>query len=93
MNTFTIGCITNYGMGVHKPKSIRIAVSDDNKSYRDVTGLNYTPEEIFREGTYIEDLSYGYERNGGKVYSCNGEWSGGMSCRPCSSGTGIESIF
>ena len=57
MNTFTIGCITNYGMGVHKPKSIRIAVSDDNKSYRDVTGLNYTPEEIFREGTYIEDLS------------------------------------
>ena len=57
MNTFTIGCITNYGMGVHKPKSIRITVSDDNKSYRDVTGLNYTPEEIFREGTYIEDLS------------------------------------
>ena len=57
MNTFTIGCITNSGMGVHKPKSIRIAVSDDNKSYRDVTGLNYTPEEIFREGTYIEDLS------------------------------------
>ena len=57
MNPFTIGCITNYGMGVHKPKSIRIAVSDDNKSYRDVTGLNYTPEEIFREGTYIEDLS------------------------------------
>lgn len=29
MNTLTIGCITNYGMGVHKPKSIRVAVSDE----------------------------------------------------------------
>ena len=27
MNTLTIGCITNYGMGVHKPKSIKVAVS------------------------------------------------------------------
>lgn len=57
LNTFTIGCITNYGMAVHKPKSIRIAVSDDNETYRDIAGLQFTPEEIFREGTYIEDFS------------------------------------
>ena len=57
MNTLTIGCITNYGMGVHKPKSIRVAVSDDNATYRDINELEYTPEEIFREGTFIEDLS------------------------------------
>lgn len=57
MNTLTIGCITNYGMGVHKPKSIRVAVSDDNATYRDINELEYTSAEIFREGTFIEDLS------------------------------------
>lgn len=57
LNTFVIGCITNYGMAVHKPKSIRIAVSDDNETYREIAGLRFTAEEIFREGTFIEDLS------------------------------------
>lgn len=57
LNAFTIGCITNYGMAVHKPKSIRIAVSDDNETYREVAGLNFTFRDIFREGTFIEDFS------------------------------------
>lgn len=57
LNKFTIGCITNYGMAVHKPKSIRIAISDDNKEFREVAELRLTPQEIFREGTYIEPLS------------------------------------
>lgn len=57
LSTFTIGCITNYGMAVHKPKSIRIAVSDDNETYREIAGLHFTAEEIFREGAFIEDFS------------------------------------
>lgn len=57
LNKFTIGCITNYGMAVHKPKSIRIAISDDNKEFREVAELRLTPQEIFREGTYIDPLS------------------------------------
>lgn len=57
LNKFTIGCITNYGMAVHKPESIRIAISDDNKEFREVAELHFTPREIFREGTYIEPLS------------------------------------
>lgn len=57
LSTFTIGCITNYGMAVHKPKSIRIAVSDDNEIYREIAGLHFTAEEIFREGAFIEDFS------------------------------------
>lgn len=57
LNVFTIGCITNYGMAVHKPKSIRIAVSDDNETYCEVAGLNFTFRDIFREGTFIEDFS------------------------------------
>ena len=52
-----IGCITNYGMAVHKPKSISVAVSDDNVTYRDIASLNFTLEEIFREGTFTENLA------------------------------------
>lgn len=57
LSTFTIGCVTNYGMAVHKPKSIHIAVSDDNETYREIAGLHFTAEEIFREGAFIEDFS------------------------------------
>ena len=43
-------------MSAHKPKSIRVAASNDNKNFTEVGELNFTPEEIFREGTYIENL-------------------------------------
>lgn len=56
LNNITIGCITNYGMSAHKPKSIRVAASNDNKNFTEVGELNFTPEEIFREGMYIENL-------------------------------------
>lgn len=51
-----VGCITNYGMAVHKPRSLKVEVSDDNKSFRQVGLRTYTDEAIFKEGNYIEDL-------------------------------------
>ncbi len=57
MKTLTIGCITNYGMSIHKPRFISISVSNDNKNFSCVRNLTYTADEIFREGTYIDDLS------------------------------------
>lgn len=56
-----IGCITNYGMGVHTPRLIRVAVSDDNETFREVGTLRFTLEKIFREGTYKEDHSLAFE--------------------------------
>ena len=56
LHTLKIGCITNYGMAVHKPKSIQVSLSDDNQTFRELSGLTFTPQEIFREGTFIEDL-------------------------------------
>lgn len=76
LNTFTIGCITNYGMAVHKPKSIRIAVSDDNKTFRDIAGLTFTPEEIFREGTFIENLSMDMNGTEGRYVRVTAEGAG-----------------
>ena len=57
LNKFTIGCITNYGMGAHKPKMIRVEVSDDNRTYHTMGELNFSPEEIYLEGTFRNDYS------------------------------------
>lgn len=51
----TIGCITNYGMAVHKPKQIRISLSDDDANYRVIGEKGFTPEDIFKEGIRTED--------------------------------------
>ena len=57
LNKFTIGCITNYGMGAHKPKMIRVEVSDDNRTYHTMGELNFSPKEIYLEGTFRNDYS------------------------------------
>lgn len=57
INELTLGCITNYGMGIYKPRSIVAEVSTDNNKYTEVGKLEFTDEEIFKNGTYIENLS------------------------------------
>ena len=57
LNKLAIGCITNYGMGAHKPKMIRVEVSDDNRTYHTMGELNFSPEEIYLEGTFRNDYS------------------------------------
>ena len=53
----TAGCITNYGMAVHKPKSMTVELSDDNLHFKEAGKLTFTDDEIFREGNFIEDLT------------------------------------
>lgn len=52
----TAGCITDYGMAVHKPKSMTVELSDDNLHFKEAGKLTFTDDEIFREGNFIEDL-------------------------------------
>lgn len=52
----TAGCITNYGMAVHKPKSMTVELSDDNLHFKEAGKLTFTDDEIFSEGNFIEDL-------------------------------------
>ena len=56
LNTLTLGCITNNGMAIHKPSSVKVEVSDDNSSFCEAAMRSFTPEEIFREGNFIENL-------------------------------------
>lgn len=53
----TAGCITNYGMAVHKPKSMTVELSDDNLHFKEAGKLTFTDDEIFRERNFIEDLT------------------------------------
>ena len=57
LHRFTAGCITNYGMAVHLPAQISVALSDDNRTFTEAASRRFTPVEIFREGTFIEDLT------------------------------------
>ncbi len=57
LHTVTLGCITNYGMAIHKPASIEVEISDDNRKFKKVGTLSFTSQEIFREWNFVEDLS------------------------------------
>lgn len=58
VNQLTLGSITNYGMAAHKPAEIEIWISTDNKDYRKAGEQTYTKDEIFREGTFREELPF-----------------------------------
>lgn len=58
LHRFTAGCITNYGMAVHLPAQISVALSDNNRTFTEAASRRFTPAEIFREGTFIEDLTF-----------------------------------
>ena len=58
VNRLTLGSITDYGMAAHKPARIEVWISTDNKNYRKVGEQTYTKNEIFREGTFKEDIPF-----------------------------------
>ena len=51
-----VGCVTNYGMGVHKPRQMKVEVSEDNQTFTEVGRLSFSDADIFKEGNFIEDL-------------------------------------
>ena len=53
----TVGCVTNYGMAVHKPRRVIVEVSDDNQTFKEIGRLEYADSDIFQEGNFIEDLT------------------------------------
>ena len=53
----SIGCLNDYGMGIHKPRTIEIWLSDNEVSYWKVSEKNFNKGEIFCEGRMAEDLS------------------------------------
>lgn len=58
VNRLILGSITNYGMAAHKPARIDVWGSTDGADFRKVSEQTYTKDEIFREGTFREDISF-----------------------------------
>ena len=58
INRFTITCLTNYGMGVHKPKSIKLEVSENGNDYKVIEERKFSDKEIFKEGNFKEDICF-----------------------------------
>lgn len=57
LKKFTAGCITNYGMAVHKPRSMKVEVSTDNRTFTEVGTCKFTDQEIYKEGTFIDNIT------------------------------------
>lgn len=55
-----LGCITNYGMGVHLPRRIALSVSNDGLRYRPVADRRLSTAQIFRQGIRIDDQVFDF---------------------------------
>lgn len=58
INNITIGCLTNYGMGVHKPQTLSVEISDNGKEFNPIAEKKFSHKEIFKEGNFIENISF-----------------------------------
>lgn len=61
-----LGCITNYGMGVHQPRRIALSVSDDGSAYRPVAERLLSTAETFREGIRTNDQVFDFSHLTGR---------------------------
>ena len=62
INLLLLGCITNYGMAVHKPRRITIETSLDGVRYTDAGFEEFTDEQIFSEGNFVEDIEFKFDK-------------------------------
>ena len=58
IHTVSLGCLTNYGMGAHKPRSIKVEGSDDNQTFVELGTRRFSDSEIFKEGNFVEDVTF-----------------------------------
>lgn len=56
-----LGCLTNYGMAVHKPKMLKVEISKDNRTFIPVGQRDFSEKEIFKEGNYVDDIIFIFE--------------------------------
>ena len=76
------------------PADIEVWVSNDNRDYRKVSGKQFTDGEIFREGTFKEDVVL--DLNKAKLAVMCGLLLKGdrrVSCNPCTPQTRGKDLF
>ncbi len=56
ISSVQLGCMNNFGMAVHKPRTIEVWLSDDDRDYWKISQKDFEDEDIFKEDTSIEDI-------------------------------------
>lgn len=63
INKVSVGCLNDFGQAIHKPGRIEVWLSDNDVLYWKMAEKRYQPKEIFREGSFVEDLSFEIDDN------------------------------
>lgn len=58
INRVSLGCLNDFGMAIHKPERIEVWLSDNDVLYWKMAEKRYRQDEVFREGRFVEDLSF-----------------------------------
>lgn len=61
LGSLSLGCLTFYSQGIHKPSSVQIEVSDDNVNFKTVASRKWSDDEIFVENHAVADILSGEE--------------------------------
>ena len=61
LTNVSMGCLNSHGLGIHKPQKVEVWVSDNEVYYWKVAEKQYTSDEIFREGRFVEDLNFKFQ--------------------------------
>lgn len=57
----SLGCLNDYGLGIHQPEKIEIWLSDNDVHYSKAAEKRFDKEEIFCEGRLIKELDLQFE--------------------------------
>lgn len=57
----SLGCLNDFGLALHKPEKIEVWLSDNDVLYWKMAEKRFKPEEIFREGRFVEDVNLEFE--------------------------------
>ena len=61
LNSISLGCLNNYGLGIHKPEKIEVLLSDNDVVFWKVLDKCYHTDEVFKEGRFVEELKFEFE--------------------------------
>lgn len=76
-----------------KPSAIRVELSNDNTDFNTVGELKFTFEEIFREGTFIDNCTIDLGGKEARYVRVTGKGARKVSRESRTSRTRIESLF
>lgn len=57
----SLGCLNDFGLGIHKPEKVEVWLSDNDVHYEKVAERRFDLDEIFREGRFVDELKFDFE--------------------------------